>query len=121
MIKKNLIDSYRRLFYIYKNEGKYDDALKYLLKREEIIESLPLKDAYYLKNVIWVRKSLADLKFRLGFLKEGLSILKNSYDQMELITHDETTQESHRNFFLEKANILNSNPYSLPKIINSLI
>ena len=63
-----MIDSYRRLFYIYKNEGKYDDALKYLLKREEIIESLPLNDAYYLKNGIWVRKSLADLKIRLGFI-----------------------------------------------------
>ncbi len=106
--KKNLIDAYNRLFYIAKNEDKYEEALKHLLKRKEIVLSLTSKDQYYLKNIIDVKKSLATLKRKLGLFDQGLAILKNSYKEITAITLDNPTKEIRKNFILQKASILNA-------------
>jgi len=76
--KKNLIDAYRRLFYIYMNTDKYDDALIYLNKRKEIVETFSVNKRYYQKNIIDIEKSIASLMIKVGLFNEALKTLKNS-------------------------------------------
>ena len=49
-IKERLIDIYRRLFYISLNTEKYDDALNYLLKRKEVVETFPTRKIRHFLN-----------------------------------------------------------------------
>ncbi len=106
--KKNLVDAYRRLFYISKNKDNYDKALEYLLKRKEVIETLPTNEQYYNKNIVDVEKCIASLKVRMGAYDDALKTFKACYEKINTIQLINQTEQISHNFSLQKANILNA-------------
>ena len=101
------LNIYRKLFYIAKNKNNYNDALKYLLKRKEIVEGLADKNSYYYKNKVDVDQSLALLKIKLENYESAFHILKQAHKELDKIDISKSSPW-HKNFILQKANILNS-------------
>jgi AraC-like DNA-binding protein len=87
-LKKNKITALNRLFWIYKNETKFQEAFDVLLKRLEIINSLEIKDKYYTANFISVEKNLAIIKTVLGLHEEARTILKETLPKLPIIYND---------------------------------
>ncbi|WP_408030791.1 helix-turn-helix domain-containing protein [Tenacibaculum xiamenense] len=106
--RKNLVDGYRRLFYIYKNEGNYEKALFYLLKRKEVLETFNPKEEYYQRNIFYTKNSEAILKIKLGLYEESLGLLKESYKLSESLRLLNPSYEIDRNFAHGKIHVLNA-------------
>jgi len=75
---KVLLSAYNRLFWIKKNQGKYDKAFYYLLEKEKAIETIPEKGLYYQLQKLSVHNNIASIKDILGLHNEALSILKET-------------------------------------------
>lgn len=84
-IKHIKINVYRRFFYLKKRQQDYDEALLYLNRRNQVVESLKTKDSYYLKNLIQVKRGLAVLKRQLGRYRESVLILRKLHEEINLI------------------------------------
>jgi len=98
------LNTYRRFFFLKKNEKKLTEAHDYLLLMEDIINNLLKKDTYYIKNKISVAYSLASLKKVIGEKEESLEILlkiNKEIDSIQISKND--TWYEH--FIKEKANI----------------
>ena len=74
--KKNKITALNRLFWIYKNQNKFQDAFEVLVEREKIVKSLAKKDYYYTTNLLSTEYNLAIIKSILGLYEEARQILK---------------------------------------------
>lgn len=72
------ITAYNRLFWIKKNEGKYNEAFKYLLLKKKAIENISTKDEYYHLHRLHANMNMASLKEILGLYTEALIILKKT-------------------------------------------
>jgi AraC-like DNA-binding protein len=77
-----------RLFWIYKNQNKFQDAFDVILQRRKIINSLPIKDNYYTANLISIDNNLAIIKKILGLHEESRSILKEMLPKLSSIYKD---------------------------------
>lgn len=71
---KILLSAYNRLFWIKKNQGKYNKAFYYLLEKKKAIETIPKKDAYYHLHKLSANNNIASIKEILGLHDEALSI-----------------------------------------------
>lgn len=79
-----------------------------MLKRKQVIEKFKKKDEYYYKNIIQVDSGLANLKLRLGQFEEALLIFKKLNNEMSNINKDIIDTRFIYNYYLQRANILNS-------------
>jgi len=99
------LNAFRRLFYIKTNQNKFTEAYEYLLLRKNVIENLPKKDTYYLRNKIAVNRSMAQIKRSLGDYRESTDILLKAYTDISNINMD-MNDLWYEKFTLEKAHIL---------------
>ena len=72
---KILLTAYNRLFWIKKNQGKYNTAFNYLLEKQKIVEQLPEKNTYYHIHRLSINTNMASIKAILGLHKEAIEIL----------------------------------------------
>lgn len=79
--KRNKINALNRLFWIKKNQNKYNEALSILIRREKIVESIKEKGSGYIKYRQDIVLNLAAIKQILGFNREAIQILKNSLNK----------------------------------------
>jgi len=86
--KQKKITALNRLFWIYKNQTQFQEAFDVLLKRIEIINSLEIKDNYYIANLISSENNLAIIKTVLGFHEEARTILKEILPKLPAIYND---------------------------------
>lgn len=86
--KKNKNTALNRLFWIYKNQNKFQDAFDVIIQRRQVINSLPIRDNYYTANLISIDNNLAIIKKILGLHKESRSILKEMLPKLPSIYKD---------------------------------
>jgi AraC-like DNA-binding protein len=86
--KKNKITALNRLFWIYKNQNQFQEAFDVLLKREQIVKSLIIKDNYYRTNLFSTEYNLAIIKSILGLHKEARQKLKKMITKHSSIYKD---------------------------------
>jgi len=101
IIKLNV---YRRFFYMKSNEKHHKEVYDYLLLMQDIVDNLPRKDTYYIKNKISTTYSLAKLKKALGDFEESIKILKALDKKIETV---EVSEEDvwYKNFLIQKRNV----------------
>ena len=73
-----LLTAYNRLFWIKKNEGKYNEAFHFLLGKQEAIELIETKNEYYHLQRLSASINMASLKEVLGLYPEAIDILKET-------------------------------------------
>ena len=95
------LNVYRRFFYVRKNQGKYTEALDFLLKRKAIVDSLPQKNTYQIRNKISVERDLAGLHRSLGKPHKSISILMTAQKELAQIELD-SSDIFFQNFQVEK-------------------
>lgn len=83
--KKHKNNALNRLFWIYKNQNKFQKAFNVILKKREVINSLTVKDNYYKANLIAADKNLAIIKKILGLHEESRAILKEMLPKLPAI------------------------------------
>ena len=86
---------FNRLFWIKKNQGKYNKAFKYLLEMKTVIETIPKKDEYYYLHKLSVNNNIASLKEILGLSNEALSILKKTNRDLKNLSNDNSHYYNH--------------------------
>lgn len=86
---------YNRLFWIKKNQGKYNNAFNYLLEMKKVIETIPKKDEYYHLHKLSVNNNIASLKEILGLSNEALSILKKTNRDLKKLSNDNSHYYNH--------------------------
>jgi len=96
---------YNRLFWIKKNEEKYSEAYKILLKSEKLIFSDANKNQNKYKEELAILLNKAVIKNKLSLHEEAKNLLIETY----LNSHNFIPKESKDNYFVIqwKANILN--------------
>lgn len=104
IIKLNV---YRRFFFLKRNDKKISEAYDYLSLMQEIVDNLPEKDIYYLKNKISVIYSKANLKNTIGEFEESIKILKDLENEIQKIELDKN-DVWYTNFLQKKMNIKTS-------------
>ena len=87
---KNKFNALGRLFWIYKNQGKFKEAFDVLTKQIGLIENSNENDDYYQMLKTSYNSNLAQLKFDFGFEKEAINIIKNVINNFSLISFDES-------------------------------
>lgn len=102
----NLNDAYRRLFYIKKNQGKYDEAIHWLEQREQVLMSFE-DQKIYLRNFLDIKKCKASVKIKLELFDEALEILNSVSKKAEVLDLKESNEKVTQFFKQERANILN--------------
>jgi AraC-like DNA-binding protein len=86
--KQNKNTALNRLFWIYKNQNKFQDAFDVIIQRRKVINSLLIKDNYYTANLLSIENNLAIIKKILGFHEESRSILKKMLPKLSYIYKD---------------------------------
>ncbi|WP_405607227.1 helix-turn-helix domain-containing protein [Polaribacter sp. Asnod1-A03] len=86
--KKNKNIALNRLFWIYKNQNKFEEAFKVIMQKKEFIESFSVKDNYYKANLISTDKNLAIIKQTLGLHEESRTILKKMLPKLSTVYND---------------------------------
>ena len=74
-LKKIKIESYNRLFWIKKNQCKYQEAFETLLSIKEIVNSIPTDKPYYNTINLSIKMNMSLIKSILGHHKEARKIL----------------------------------------------
>ena len=92
---KILLSAYNRLFWIKKNQGKYDKAFYYLLEKKKAIETIPQKEAYYYLHKLSANNNIASIKEILGLQDEALSILKATNEDLKKLSDDNSYYYNH--------------------------
>ena len=120
---RQLITAYNRLFWIKKNQGRYDDAFKYLLLKQEAIENLSTKDEYYHLHRLSANMNMASLKEILGLYTEAFDILKKTNVELtQLYTSNIATYSYLKIIHANNLNTIGNTYFNLGKdSINSLI
>ncbi len=80
---KLLLTAYNRLFWIKKNEGKYNEAFHFLLGKQEAIELIEPKNEYYHLQRLSASINMASLKEVLGLYPEAIDILKETNTELK--------------------------------------
>ncbi len=101
IVKLNI---YRRFFHIHRNQGNYIKAYDYLTLRKEIVDSLPERNTYYLRQKISVEKERSFLKKSVSDYKSSLKILTDVSDQIKNVIID-SSDLWYKQFLLEKSDI----------------
>ncbi|MDC8004602.1 helix-turn-helix transcriptional regulator [Aureisphaera galaxeae] len=101
IIKLNI---YRRYFYLKMNRQKFSEAYDHLMQMGEVLNNLPERDDYYMKNEISLTFSLASLKSKMGKFQESNSILEKLNNEIDFHISD-TSQVWYKHLLHEKANI----------------
>jgi AraC-like DNA-binding protein len=83
--KLNKLTALNRLFWVYKNQNKYQKAFKVALKRKEITESLDEKGDIYNLSILSVYNNLAIIKSVMGYYRESRQILKDALPKLPKI------------------------------------
>ena len=92
---KILLSAYNRLFWIKKNQGKYNKAFYYLLEKKKAIETIPKKDAYYHLHKLSANNNIASIKEILGLHNEALNILKETNKDLKKLSNDNSYYYNH--------------------------
>jgi AraC-like DNA-binding protein len=92
---KILLSAYNRLFWIKKNQGKYDKAFYYLLEKKKAIEAIPERNAYYHLHKLSANNNIASIKEVLGLHNEALNILKETNKSLEKLSNDNSYYYNH--------------------------
>ena len=92
---KIFLSLYNRLFWIKKNQGKYNKAFEYLLEMKKVIKTIPKKDEYYHLHKLSVHNNIASLKEILGLSNEALSILKKTDRDLKKLSNDNSHYYNH--------------------------
>jgi AraC-like DNA-binding protein len=92
--KLNNLTALNRLFWVYKNQNKYQKAFKVALERKEITESLDEKNDIYNLCILSVYNNLAIIKSVMGYYRESILILKDALTKLPKI-HDNLTQNNY--------------------------
>jgi len=92
---KILLSLYNRLFWIKKNQGKYNKAFHYLLEKKKIIETIPNKGKYYHLHKLSVNNNIASLKEILGLSIEALRILQETNRDLKKLSSDHSVYNNH--------------------------
>lgn len=92
---KIFLSLYNRLFWIKKNQGKYNKAFKYLLEMKKVIETIPEKDEYYHLHKLSINNNIASLKEILGLSNEALNILKKTNRDLKKLSNDNSHYYNH--------------------------
>ena len=92
---KILLSAYNRLFWIKKNQGKYDKAFYYLLEKKKAIETIPERNAYYHLHKLSVNNNIASIKEILGLHNEALNILKETNKSLKKLSDDNSYYYNH--------------------------
>jgi AraC-like DNA-binding protein len=74
-LKKIKIESYNRLFWIKKNQNKYNEAFNYLIKSKEFVKKIPDNDDYKSTISLGITVNMAWIKTLLGHYKESRRML----------------------------------------------
>ncbi|WP_347173867.1 helix-turn-helix domain-containing protein [Polaribacter uvawellassae] len=92
---KILLSAYNRLFWIKKNQAKYDKAFQYLLEKKKIIETIPERNMYYYLHKLGVNNNIAGIKEILGLHNEAIQILKETNTELQKLSNDNTYYFNH--------------------------
>lgn len=76
-LKKIKIEALNRLFWIRKNQNRYNDAYNILLEIEKEIQTISSDESYYKTMNFVLKMNLATIKSLLGYYDEAIAILKN--------------------------------------------
>jgi AraC-like DNA-binding protein len=95
--KLNKITALNRLFWVYKNQNKYQKAFKVALERKEITESLDKKNDIYNLCILSVYNNLAIIKSMMGYYRESRRILKGALTKLPKIHHNLTQNNYYAN------------------------
>lgn len=80
--KLNKLTALNRLFWIYKNQHKYQKAFEAVLKRKKITESLDKQDDLYNVSILSVYYNLAIIKNIMGYYREARIILNDAFPKL---------------------------------------
>ncbi|MFQ3181962.1 MAG: AraC-like DNA-binding protein [Polaribacter sp.] len=92
--KLNKLTALNRLFWVYKNQNKYQKAFKVALEKKEINESLDKKSDIYSLNILSIYNNLAIIKSVMGYHRESRLILKDVLPQLPKI-YDNLTKNNY--------------------------
>ena len=92
---KVLLSAYNRLFWIKKNQGKYDKAFHYLLEKKKAIEKIPGRGAYYHLHKLSANNNIASIKEIWGLHNEALLILKETNEDLKKLNDDNSYYYNH--------------------------
>ena len=92
--KLNKLTALNRLFWVYKNQNKYQKAFKVALERKEITESLDEQNDIYNLSILSVYHNLAIIKSVMGYHRESRLILKDALPKLPKI-YDNLTQNNY--------------------------
>lgn len=73
--QKNKINALNRLFWINKNQKKFNEAFYYLKEKQKVVETLPQKNMPYYIYKWSVSANMASIKSILGLDREAIEIL----------------------------------------------
>ena len=101
------IESLNRLFWIKKNQHKFNSAFEYLLEIKESIKKVPIDTAYYntLNNTI--QMNMAIIKSLLGHHEEAIKILKTTLNGYNIYKYDLEEGQSNYTKILNQASAYN--------------
>lgn len=95
-----------RLFWIKKNQEKYEEAYSILIKQENLTINHPVKDQLNYRNKLGLKLSKAVIKNKLGMHHEAKALLLNSISE---IKNPFLKNLQNDNFFIQwQANLYNS-------------
>lgn len=92
---KILLSVHNRLFWIKKNQGKYDKAFYYLLEKKKVIETIPGRGAYYHLHKYSANNNIASIKEILGLHNEALNILQETNKGLKKLNDDNSYYYNH--------------------------
>jgi AraC-like DNA-binding protein len=95
--KFNKLTALNRLFWVYKNQNKYQKAFKVALERKEITESLDEKNDIYNLSILSVYHNLATIKSVMGYYRESRLILKDALPKLPKIYQNLTQNNYYPN------------------------
>lgn len=86
--KKLRIESYNRLFWIKKNQNKFNEAFAYIIKIKEILKTIPEDSDYFYTLKYGSQINMACVKSLLGYQNEAIQILKETLKDYAKIKTD---------------------------------
>ena len=86
--KNNKFNALTRLFWIKNSERKFNEAIKYLNQRRELLESYSDRDDKYLTKKIKTKTNLALVKNNLGFHREAIELAKQAIIEYSQIKNE---------------------------------
>ena len=102
-----IIGAYNRLFWTYKNLGKYQKAYEQLITSSKYINSITNSDFDSFNSIVNIDFSKAQIKKELGLFQDAKFILLGIKDRLEIKLKGDLENIERNRLLKNKANVLN--------------